>query len=222
MLERDYREKMPHRIVEQVLRWLDAEQFQAQFIAWTQHLCELTAGQVVAVDGKKLRGSHDQHHERDGIWMVSAWAGENRLVLGQTKVDEKSNEITAIPRLLRALDISGCVVTLDALATQTTIAQQIIEADADYTLPVKANQGTLYEDMSLLFDGFETENYREVVYDMAKQVSEGHDRREIRQCWVVQQSEYRAYLRREREWDKLTSLVKLLTLQKRSDPPLFH
>jgi predicted transposase YbfD/YdcC len=202
-----------HDTFGRVFRWLDAEQFQAQFIAWTQHICELTEGQVVALDGKKLRRSHDQQHERDGIGMVSAWAGENRLVLGQIKVNEKSNEITAMPRLLNALDISGCVVTVDALGTQTAIAQQIVEAGADYILPVKDNQGILYEDMTLLFEGFETEAYAEVVYDTAKQVSEGHDRREIRQCWVVQQPEYRAYLRRGQTWTKLTSLVKLLTLR---------
>lgn len=202
-----------HDTFGRVFRWLDSEQFQAQFIAWTQHLCELTVGQVVSLDGKKLRRSHDKQHERDGIWMVSAWAGENRLVLGQMKVAEKSNEITAIPCLLSALDMSGCVVTLDALGTQTAIAQQIVEADAEYILPVKDNQGTLYEDMSLLFDGFETDNYTDVLYDTAKSVSEGHDRREIRQCWVVRQPEYRAYLRRELEWLKLTSLVKLLTVR---------
>lgn len=210
----DLRNGIPsHDTFGRVFRWLDAEQFQAQFIAWTQHICELTAGQVVSLDGKKLRRSHDQQHERDGIWMVSAWAGENRIVLGQTKVAEKSNEITAIPHLLRVLDISGCVVTLDALGTQTAIAQQIVSAAAEYILPVKDNQGTLYEDMTLLFDGFETENYRDMVYDTAKWVSEGHDRREIRQCWVVQQPEYRVYLRREQEWAKLTSLVKLLTVR---------
>ena len=192
---------------------MDAEQFQALFIAWTQHVCELIAGAVVAVDGKKLRRSHDQSHERDGIWMVSAWASDNRMVLGQTQVDTKSNEITAIPQLLLLLDIRGCVVTVDALGTQTSIAQQIIEAEADYILPVKDNQGTLYEDLNLLFDGFEGENYVAVSYDTAKQVAEGHNRREIRQCWVVQQPEYRAYLRREQHWPRLNALIKLLTIR---------
>jgi predicted transposase YbfD/YdcC len=206
-----------HDTFGRVFRWLDAEQFQAQFIAWTQHLCELTAGQVVSLDGKKLRRSQDKAHERDGIWMVSAWAGENRLVLGQRKVAAKSNELTAIPRLLGGLDISGCVVTLDALGTQTAVAQQIVAAQAEYILPVKDNQGTLHEDLTLLFDGFEAENYQAVLYDTAKMVTEGHDRREIRQCWVVQQPEYRAYLRRGQAWSKLTSLVKLLTI--RQTPP---
>lgn len=202
-----------HDTFGRVFRWLDATQFQSCFIAWTQHICQLTEGQLVALDGKKLRRSHDKRHERDGIWMVSAWANDNRLVLGQVQVDEKSNEITAVPLLLAALDIKGCVVTVDALNAQTATAQQIVDADADYILPIKDNQGTLYEDLTLLFDGFEAENYTDVHYDTAKQVSEGHDRREIRQCWVVHDAEYRAYLRRETQWPRLYSLVKLLTIR---------
>jgi predicted transposase YbfD/YdcC len=208
----DLRNGIPsHDTFGRVFRWLDSEAFQQQFIAWTQHLCARSEGKVVAMDGKKLRRSKDSGHERDGIWMVSAWASENRLVLGQRQVAEKSNEITAVPALLAALDLTGCVVTLDALNTQTEIAAAIVRQGADYLLPVKANQGRLYEDLQGLFEGFETENYQQVSYDTAKQVSEGHQRRELRQCWVVQQPEYRAYLRRAGDWPQLTSLVKLLT-----------
>jgi predicted transposase YbfD/YdcC len=165
------------------------------------------------MDGKKLRRSQDRIHERAGIWMVSAWVSDNRLVLGQRQVDAKSNEITAIPPLLALLDLTGCVVTLDAMGTQTAIAAQIVKAHADYILPVKDNQGTLYEDLQMLFEGFEGENYRHVPHDTYKQVSEGHDRREIRQCWVVADAEYRAYLRRGAQWANLSSLVKLLTIR---------
>jgi len=206
-----------HDTFGRVFRWLDVEQVEAQFIAWTQHVCQLTEGAVVSLDGKKLRRSHDKAHERDGIWMVSAWASDNRLVLGQTKVNEKSNEITAMPMLLKVLDLSGCVVTVDALGTQTVIAQQIIDAKSDYILPVKDNQGTLAEDMALLFDGFEAENYVDVHFDTAKAVSEGHGRREIRQCWVVAEEDYRSYLRRANDWPHLTSLVKLLTIRQTGD-----
>ena len=202
-----------HDTFGRVFRWLDAEEFQKRFIAWTERLCEMSSGQMVALDGKKLRRSQDRSHQRHGIWMVSAWVSDNRLVLGQRKVDEKSNEITAIPERLAALDITGCVVTIDAMGTQTAIAQQIVEAQADYLLPVKENQGTLYEDIEMLFDGFEDENHLAVPHDTCKQISEGHDRREIRQCWVVSLPEYRAYLRRGQEWPRLTSLVKLLTVR---------
>lgn len=202
-----------HDTFGRVFRWLDSEVFEAQFVAWTEQICAISRGEVVALDGKKLRRSQDGTHERDGIWMVSAWASENRMVLGQRKVDDKSNEITAIPLLLSALDIEGCVVTMDALNSQTATAAAILQQGADYLLPVKANQGTLHEDLQDLFDGFETENYQQVVYDTAKQVSEGHQRREIRQCWVVSQPEYRAYLRRSADWSQLTSLVKLMTVR---------
>src|SRR5574341_643595 len=202
-----------HDTFGRVFRWLDAEQFQKRFMAWRERICELSGGKGVAVDGKKLRRSQDRAHQRDGIWMVSAWVSDNRLVLGQQKVDEKSNEITAIPELLAALDTTGCVVTIDAIGTQTAIAQQIVDAQADYLLPIKENQGTLYEDMQMLFDGFEAENYVAVAHDTYKQVSEGHDGGEIRQCWVVSEPDYRAYLRRAADWPRLTSLVKLLTIR---------
>lgn len=202
-----------HDTFGRVFRWLDAEQFQERFMVWTRQLCRRTKGKLVAMDGKKLRRSQDSLHQRDGIWMVSAWVSENQMVLGQERVDDKSNEITAIPELLAALDITGCIVTIDAMGTQTVIAEAIVKAKADYILPVKENQGTLYEDMVLLFEGFEAENYVAVPHDTAKQVSEGHDRREIRQCWVVSEPEYCAYLRRGAAWPKLTTLVKLLTIR---------
>lgn len=206
-----------HDTFGRVFRWLDSGAFQAQFIKWTEQICQHSAGQVVALDGKKLRRSPDRSHQRDGIWMVSAWTSENRMVLGQRKVDDKSNEITAIPFLLSALDISGCVVTMDALNTQTEIATTIIQQGADYLLPLKGNQGSMYEDIQDLFDGFEGDNYAEVIYDTAKQVTEGHDRQEIRQCWVVHQPTYRDYLRRAGDWSHLTSLVKLLTVRRLAD-----
>jgi len=104
-------------------------------------------------------------------------------------------------------------VTMDALNTQTATAAAILQRKADYLLPVKANQGTLYEDLQDLSDGFEAENYQQVVYDTAKQVSEGHNRRELRQCWVVSQPEYRTYLRRATDWPQLASLIKLMTVR---------
>lgn len=145
-----------HDTFGRVFRWLDSEAFQRQFVAWTQQVCAVTRGQVVAADGKKLRRSQDGMHERDGIWMVSAWTSENRMVLGQRQVDDKSNEITAIPHLLSALALEGCVVTLDALNTQTETARAILQRKADYLLPVKANQSTLHEDLQDLFEIDET------------------------------------------------------------------
>lgn len=196
-----------------VFRWLDEDAFQARFVKWTASLCQETKGQFVAMDGKKLRRSQERRKGRDGIWMVSAWSSENRLVLGQKKVDEKSNEITAIPDLLAQLDITGCVVTLDALNTQTTIAKQIVDANADYILAVKKNQGTLYEDLENLFEGFAYEHYQDVIYESTESETEGHDRQEYRQIWVVSEPEYRNYLRRGKLWANLKSLIKLVSVR---------
>lgn len=202
-----------HDTFGRVFRWLDAAAFQRQFVAWTQSLCQHTRGQLVSVDGKNLRRSHDRPHGKASIWVVSAWAEANQLVLGQQQVDEKSNEITAIPGLLEALDITGCVVTIDAIGTQTAIAETIVTAGADYILAVKKNQGTLYEDLEMLFEGFEATEYAAATFDSHKQVTEAHGRREIRHCWVVAEPEYLAYLRRAPVWSGLQSLVKLVTVR---------
>jgi hypothetical protein len=112
-------------------------QFKECFLAWVRSVFEVTQGQVIAIDGKRLRRSHDQGRGKAAIHMVSAWACANRLVLGQVKTDEKSNEITAIPELLRVLELSGCIVTIDAMGCQTAIADQIIAQGGDYVLALK-------------------------------------------------------------------------------------
>lgn len=202
-----------HDTFGRVFRWIDEDAFQARFIKWTASICQQTQGEVIALDGKKLRRSQEKRKGREGIWMVSAWASENRLVLGQKKVDDKSNEITAIPELLAQLDITGCVVTLDALNTQTAVAKQIVAANADYILAVKKNQGTLYQDMEMLFEGFTDTHYQSVNYQTAQRTNEGHDRQEFRQVWVVTDPEYLAYLRKGSKWANLTSLIKLVTVR---------
>ena len=202
-----------HDTFGRVFRWLDEEAFQLKFSEWTARICEATKGEVVAIDGKKLRRSGDRHHGRDGIWMVSAWASKNRMVLGQTKVDDKSNEITAIPQLLAQLDLSGCVVTVDALNTQTEIAKQIVDAQADYIMAVKGNQGTIHQDIQLLFEGFETELYQGVIYQTARTINQAHGREEYRQVWVVTEPDYLDYLRQNKKWAKLHSLIKLVTVR---------
>jgi predicted transposase YbfD/YdcC len=108
-----------HDTFGRVFSLIAPEEFQESFHSWVQSIHELTNGQVVAIDGKQLRGSKDSHLGKRAIYMVSAWAEANELVLGQRKVDAKSNEITAIPELLKSLDISGCIVTIDAIGTQT-------------------------------------------------------------------------------------------------------
>jgi predicted transposase YbfD/YdcC len=200
-----------HDTFGRVFRMLDETALQRVFLEWTQSICEASEGEIIALDGKKLRGSEEKATKRPGIWMVSAWASDNRLVLGQQKVEAKSNELKAIPALLARLDITGCVVTVDALNTQTDLADMIVKAEADYIFAVKGNHGTVYEDLQLLFEGFEEDAYQGVIYETATQVSQAHGRHETRQLTTVTQPEYRNYLRRASAWRGLHTLVKLVT-----------
>jgi predicted transposase YbfD/YdcC len=140
-----------HDTFGRVFALLNAEQFQRCFGAWMQEVCQRLGGEVIAIDGKTLRGSYDRTSNKAAIQMVSAWAQANRVVLGQVKTDAKSNEVTAIPQLLKFLDIQGCIVTIDAMGCQKAIAEQIIAAKGDYVLALKGNQETLYEEVKDYF-----------------------------------------------------------------------
>jgi len=139
--------------------------------------------------------------------MVSAWASENEIVLGQRKVDETSNEITAIPELLKMLAISGCIVTIDAIGTQTNIAQTIVDAQAGYALSVKGNQGHLYEDISTLFAVDQAQNFKYASLDYAKTTNSGHGRIDIRECWSTSNPEYLKLIRNVENWAGLLSIA---------------
>ena len=130
---------------------IDTEQFSVCFSRWVADLASLTAGEVIAIDGKCLRRSLDKASKKAAIYMVSAWAQQNNLVLGQVKVDDKSNEITAIPTLLSRLDIAGAVVTIDAMGCQKKIATQIKQQGGDYVFSLKGNQGNLHDDVKTFF-----------------------------------------------------------------------
>ena len=133
-----------HDRFNQVLAALRPAEFEKCLLSWISALHEITAGQVVAIDGKTLRRSYDRASSKSAIHMVSAWAGANHISLGQVVVDAKSNEITAIPKLLQMLEIKGSLVTIDAMGCQVQIAQQIVDQQADYVLAVKGNQPTLH------------------------------------------------------------------------------
>ena len=154
-------------------------------MTWVKALHGVTQGQVVGIDGKQMRGSHDQHKGQRAIYMVSAWAEQNHLVLGQRQVAEKSNEITAIPELLRLLEIKGRIVTIDAIGTQTKIARQIVQAEGDYLLAVKQNEGTLDPDLEMLFSYDQRREFQDAPYHFAKEVKKGHGRIDVRECWVT-------------------------------------
>jgi len=188
---------------------LDAEQFQGSFLRWIRSISQLTAGQVIAIDGKTLRRSHDRFLGKGAIEIVSAWASANQLVLGQVKVDEGSNEITAIPELLRVLEVKDCLVTIDAIGCQTDIAQTIVDKGGDYALALKGNQGQLFDDVKSLFDIEFTERkpFHWVEHDYQRTVDKGHGRLEIRECWVVTDPEYMEYVREHKEWAGLRSVI---------------
>lgn len=196
-----------HDTFGRVFRWLDPDEFGQCFVAWTQRICALTEGQVVAIDGKCVRGSKDSAHEQDGMYMVSAWASDNRMVLGQEKVADKSNEITAIPLLLKMLDLEGCIITLDAMGCHTEIAELIIERKADYVLAVKGNQGTLQTDILTTFADPELH----MTADYARHYDQSHGREMVRECWVVSDPDILAYINAYKVWPGIQSLVKVLT-----------
>ncbi len=188
---------------------LDPEQFQGCFIEWVQAVARLTQGEVVAIDGKTVRRSHDRTLGKRAIHMVNVWASANGLALGQAKVDEKSNEITAIPKLLQLLDLAGCIVTIDAMGCQTEIARGIVEAEADYLLAVKENQGNLYEDVRDLFQGAEEFGFEGVPYDFARTVNKNHGRIETRLCWVITDPTCLDYIQNRQQWANLNAVVKV-------------
>jgi predicted transposase YbfD/YdcC len=187
------------------------EEFQKRFIEWVRAVEKLTVGQVIAVDGKKLRRSHDQEAGKAAIYMVSAWATQNQLILGQTKVAEKTNEITAIPELLRLLDISGCIVTIDAIGTQTEITETIIEGGGDYLLAVKENQGHLFEDIQCLFEVDVAQGMKYAQYQYYKSVNKGHGRIESRECWATDSEEYLSLVRKRPQWIGLKSVIRIVS-----------
>jgi predicted transposase YbfD/YdcC len=155
-------------------------EFEKCLLSWITALQDITDGQIVAIDGKTLRRSFDAASSKSAIHMVSAWATANQISLGQVVVDEKSNEITAIPKLLEMLEISGCLVTIDAMGCQTEIARQIVAGGADYVLAVKGNQPTLHQGIEKFFnDHFEDDFARTPVRHYQTE-EEGHGRKEER------------------------------------------
>jgi predicted transposase YbfD/YdcC len=160
-------------------------------------------GEIVPIDGKTLRGSHDRAKGKSAIHMVSAWASENRLVLGQVSTDEKSNEITAIPRLLEFLEIRGCVVTIDAMGCQKKIAQTILDRGADYVLAVKENQPSLLEDIKPYFEAVAAGGAPAEHMEFIETVDGDHGRIETRRHWITADI---AWLREHHPWPGLQSI----------------
>lgn len=196
-----------HDTFGRVFSLIDAHQFQLAFYEWVWAVNDIMQGQIINIDGKCLRGSDDHQLGKRAIYMVSAWAEANEIVLGQRKVAEKSNEITAIPELLKMLAISGCIVTIDAMGTQTSIARTILAAQADYVLSVKENQGNLFEDISVLFAVDQLQNFKYASFEYEKTTNKGHGRIDVRECWSTSNPEYLHLIRNVQNWTGLKSIA---------------
>ena len=193
-----------HDTFARVFARINPIEFQECFLAWIKSISNVTDGEVIAIDGKKLKHSYDTKVSSSAINMVSAWATTNRLVLGQRKVDKKSNEITAIPELIKVLDIAGCIVTIDAMGCQKNIVSLISQQQGDYVIALKKNQNNLYKNVEELFkeaiskqfEGFNTDNY--------STRESGHGREEIRHYLML--SDISNQIIESNKWEKLKSI----------------
>jgi predicted transposase YbfD/YdcC len=188
---------------------LDAKAFEQCFLEWIKGIRKVLKQEGISIDGKKVRHSYDETNGKAAIHMVSAWATEANLVLGQTKVEDKTNEIKAIPELLEVLELKGCIVTIDAMGCQKDIARQIQEKKADYILALKGNQEELYFDVRGIFEGAEEIKYQQVRHDYKKTINKRHGRLEIRECWVIRDEEWLSLIRQKSKWESIRSIIKV-------------
>lgn len=192
-----------HDTFRRVLSQLDPEELTQCFISWTGALSDLSGGELISIDGKTLRHSFDHATSQAAIHMVSAWASANRLVLGQVKVDDKSNEITAIPQLLKLLDLTGATVTIDAMGCQKEIAKVITDQGADYVLALKDNHPTLCENVTLFFEDAKATEFAEIDHECHETVDGDHGRIETRRYWITSDIEW---LGAKASWSNLQSV----------------
>jgi predicted transposase YbfD/YdcC len=194
-----------HDTIRRLFIRLEAEELQRCFLKWVEAVRQHTRGEVVSIDGKTLRRSLDAAKGKPAIHMVSAWAHANGMVLGQRKTDEKSNEITAIPELLKLLQLKGCVVTIDAIGCQAALAKQIVEKKADYVLAVKANQPNLHEQLKWFFDDIDLNtDLPDGLVDYHRTLEKDHGRIESRECLVSSELDWDKQLK---EWPGLKSIA---------------
>jgi predicted transposase YbfD/YdcC len=189
-----------HDTFSRVFSIINTEEFEESFLGWIRAVFKVTDGQLVAIDRKTLRHSYDRSSNKAAIHMVSAWACESQISLAQVKTEDKSNEITAIPELLKLLDLKGCIVTIDAMGCQKEIAREIVEAGADYVLSLKGNQGNLHKDVELFFEDTRKKDFKDIVHDFYETVDGGHGRVETRRYWTVSDIEW---LEGREKWKKL-------------------
>jgi predicted transposase YbfD/YdcC len=193
-----------HDTIARVFARLDPDEFRGAFLGWIGAVQEVTGRRIVAIDGKTLRRSFDRARGKAALHLVHAWATANHLLLGQVAVDEKSNEITAIPELLRMLELSGAIVTIDAMGCQKEIARTIREQGADYVLALKGNHEHLFEQVVSFFDGATARRMKGPDIRYSREWSEGHGRDEYRRCWATSDLDW---LVGREGWKDLRSVV---------------
>jgi predicted transposase YbfD/YdcC len=199
-----------HDTFGRVFALVDPDEFRRCFLSWAQAVVGPPGAQVVAIDGKTLRRSHDRGVGKGALHLVSAWATANGLVIGQVATDAKSNEITAIPALLKLLDLEGATVTLDAMGCQTAIARQIVEQRADYVLALKDNHEKLHDRVKRAFaDAGTAAGTTLPLADLVPHTThdKGHGRIEHRRCLAIGDPAYLAFIDPDRAWPHLTSVV---------------
>ena len=188
---------------------ISPQALEKSFNAWLSSLVIDLGAEVIPIDGKTLKGSYDRNQERSALHCVSAWASEHRLFLGQVKVESKSNEITAIPALLELLDISGSIITIDAMGTQHEIAHRIVTLGADYVLALKANHPTLHTQVKQWFENAQKSDFEGVEYSYDVRVESGHHRREKRQVIAVSINQMGS-LYKQAQWFGLQTIVMVI------------
>lgn len=198
-----------HDTFTDVFARLNPAELEHGFHEWISHIAQAISTAQIHVDGKVLRGSGNASQGQNPLHLVSAWLGQVHLLLGQVKTADKSNEITAIPQLLKWLVIEDCLVTIDAMGTQTDIARQIVRQGGDYLLAVKENHKTVAEDMADLFAGCDEVQFTDVPHDYAETITKGHGRIEVRRCWTLSDPDYLAHIRRYQEWTDLTTVIRI-------------
>ncbi|OIN05327.1 ISAs1 family transposase [Oceanisphaera psychrotolerans] len=211
----DFENGIPvHDTIARVMGMISAKQLQKSFSIWMRDCHEATDGEVVAIDGKTLRGTYDKGRRQGAIHMVSAFSAANQVVLGQVKTAEKSNEITAIPELLELLSIRGCLVTIDAMGCQRAIAKKVIDKGADYLLSVKSNQPSL----EAAFDNYFSLNMLQSDEgDTYSTQEKGHGRQETRLCLVNDDLSVLGDL--AFEWPELKTMGIVAAIRQEGDKP---
>lgn len=199
----DLENGLPSRITYwRIFSIIDPKMFETCFLRWTRSLLKGRAEDQISLDGKVLRGHYSLDNPQASLILVGAWATEAALILGQVKVEEKSNEITALPELIDVLDLRGTIVTCDAMGCQKEIAAKIVDKGGEYLLALKGNQGTLEDDVRLYFEGELKEKDSKLKFD--KTIEKGHGRIEIRKVYV---SENVSWCAQKEQWKNLSSLI---------------